>query len=206
MHFTETIHTGQVSFLGISIPALRSDGPTYLQSTAVDTLTCDIEGLHGDRHYGHALQSGGRQKRLYDKGTAIRNTRQWTAISSEELSAIQHNLALPQHLLPNHIGFNCLIDGLGPITQLPPLTHLVFSSAPVFTPGRADDVVWVVYAEVLPCKIAGSAVAYQFQQPALAPAFPKAAMGLRGCTGYVDKGGTINNGWYVHQLTPTYKD
>lgn len=206
MHFTETIHTGQVTFLGISAPALRSDGPAYLQSTTVDRLSCDIEGLRGDRHYGHALQSGGRQKRLYKRDTAIRNTRQWTAISTDELSAVQQNLTLSQKLLPNHIGFNCQIDGLGPITQLPPLTHLVFSAQSVFTPGRADDVVWVVYAEVLPCKIAGSAVADQFQQPALATAFPKAAMGLRGCTGYVDKGGTIKNGWYVHQLTPTYKD
>lgn len=206
MRFTDTIHTGTVTFLGISPPAKRSDGSDYLETRGVDQLPCDLEGLVGDRHQGYVLSSGGRQKTVYARGTSIRNNRQWTAISGEELATIQHNLGLKETVEAAHIGFNAQIDGLGPITQLPALTHLVFSPHATFAPKRPEDVVWVVYAEILPCEIAGSALAHRFQDPKLASAFPKASLGLRGCTGYVDKGGLVEEGWYVHQLTPTYKD
>lgn len=206
MRFTDTIHTGTVTFLGVSPPAKRSDGPGYLETQPCQQLTCDLEGLKGDRHHGLALRSGGRQKTVYARGTSIRNNRQWTAISGEELATIQHNLGLKETVEAAHIGFNTQIDGLGSITQLPPLTHLVFSPHSTFEAKRPEDVVWVVYAEVLPCEIAGSALAHRFQDPKLASAFPKASLGLRGCTGYVDKGGFIETDWYVHQLTPTYKD
>lgn len=206
MHFEKRIHTGKVTYLGISPPAVRSEEPTYLETQRVSALTCDLQGLQGDRHYGYSLKAGGRQKKLYTKGATLRNNRQWMAISDDELAALQRNLKLREKPGAAHIGGNVQIDGLGPVSQWPPLTHLVFSPHASFSPQQPEDVVWVVYAEVLPCRIAGRALAHRFQDPKLVDAFPKAAIGIRGCTGYVDKGGVIRHGWYVHRLTPTYQD
>ncbi len=46
-----------------------------------------FEGLVGDRHYGFTMSSNSRQPE-YPRGTEIRNKRQITILSKEELSEI----------------------------------------------------------------------------------------------------------------------
>jgi hypothetical protein len=57
------------------------------------------------------------------------------------------------------LGINLLIDGLGILNQLAPMTYLVFSNEPIFEPGREDDVVLVVFGGMGPCKITGRVLA-----------------------------------------------
>ena len=73
-------------------------------------------------------------------------------------------------------------------------------------PRREEDVTLVVYAQALPCKIAGKALAQIFDDDSLESKFPKAAIGFRGITGWVEKPGIIKKGYHGWVLTPKGKD
>ena len=102
---------------------------------------------------------------------------------------------------------NLLINGLGELSKLKPMTYLVFSPhKEEFKPGRKEDVVLVVYAQALPCRIAGRAIAEALDFSPAEQNFAKAAIGYRGTTGWVEKAGFIRPDYKVFALTPTGQD
>lgn len=192
----------------VSIHPDRSyQGDDYAVTKAVDELILTTEGVVGDRHFGYESISGGRQTNLYARGTRFRNNRQWSAISTTEVERIAQNLGIEGKLTPELLGVNLLIDGIENLTQLPPMTYLSISpEAGDFVSGRPDDVTLVVYAQALPCRYAGKALVDPCGNPALESAFPKDALGLRGATGWVERGGIIRSGYTVWAMTSTGRD
>ncbi len=208
MRFEKSILKGNVLQTYVSVhPDPAYDGEDYMFTKQVDLLMLTIEGVRGDRHYGVSTPSGGRFTTLYAKGTAVRNNRMWSAISPTEVAQIDTNLGLEGRLKPEHLGVNFLIDGIPQLTQLPPMTYLVFSSDQTgFKPGQAEDVVLVVYAEALPCVVVGEGIGLELGDESIKGRFPKAAIGIRGTTGWIEKSGIIRPGQAVYALTPTGKD
>lgn len=114
----------------------------------------------------------------------MRNSRQLTIVSVEELAEAAGALGIPR-LLPEWLGANLLISGLPHLTQLAPGTRLFF-------PGEA---VVVVEGENAPCRVAGKEVNRHFPERAdLAGAFPKAAVHRRGIAAWVERAGWIAAG------------
>ena len=182
------------------------EGDDYLVTTPVEELVLTPEGIVGDRHYGYLRDSDTRVKHLYKKGTPVRNNRQWLGISRREIWEIAVNLGVSIHsLTPELLGVNMLIDGIDRLSELPPLTHLVFSPHSYFEAGRDEDVVLVSYCQALPCAVAGKALVKPLSNDALEFGFPKAALGYRGLLGWVQKGGTIKPGYTIHIKFPTGK-
>lgn len=204
MRYDDKIHTGVITKMWISGLERSSGRDNYLNGNPVSSASFTLTGIQGDRHDTISHIAGPRQKSVYSKGTTIRNNRMWTAISSSEVAQIGATLGI-DGLTGGHLGCNMEIDGLGPVTKLPPLTLLQLSPHRQFAAGRPEDVTLIVYAEVLPCIIAGRSIASTFGDLTLAEQFPAAAMGRRGCTGWVEKAGMVHTGWYVHQLTPLYQ-
>jgi len=180
------------------------EGDDYLVTEAVEELVLTTEGIVGDRHYGYLRDSDTRVKHLYKKGIPVRNNRQWLGISSSEIWQMAKTLSTPD-LTPELLGVNLLIDGVGDLSELPPLTHLIFSPFNIFEAGRDEDVVLVSYCQALPCTVAGKALAKPFNDASLETRFPKAALGYRGLLGWVQKGGTVRPGYTVHVMFPTGK-
>lgn len=162
-----------------------SDSPTPITTQSLDL---DWAGAVGDRHYGLTMSSNARQANVYPRGTTIRNHRQLSIVDESELAVIAVNLGLPE-LSPGVIADNICTRGIPNLTQLAPMTRLVFEGGAVIMLG----------GENLPCVIAGGMV--QDRYGVRAEAFPKAAMGLRGVTGWVEHPGVITPGQRI-QIKP----
>lgn len=155
----------------------------------VDELVLDWGGPVGDRHHGETMSSNTRQRPVFERGTTIRNHRQLTIVDSAELATIAEALGLPG-LAPGLIADNICTEGLPGLTGLPRMTRLVFEGGVVVMTG----------GENLPCTISGALV--QAAHGTSPEAFPKAAMGHRGVTGWVEHPGIIRAGEGVRVVMP----
>ena len=157
----------RVEALGIA------DLPDDFLTREIDLAVLSFAGLEGDRHAGLTMRSGVRQKHL-PRGTEIRNSRQLSLVSVEELARIAAALGLPR-LDYRAFAANVLVSGIPSLTQLPSGTRLVFSSGAVL----------VVDGENEPCIKVGKRIAR---------GFVKAAHGLRGLVAWVERPGPIRRG------------
>lgn len=156
----------------------------------VDELVLDWGGPVGDRHHGLTMSSDVRQKEVFARGTEIRNHRQLSIVDAGELAEIAVNLGLPE-LAPGTIADNICTEGIDDLTSLAPLSRLVFDGGAVILTGGLNT----------PCTIAGGLVGDRYGTRA--EHFPKAAMGLRGITGWVERPGSIRPGTSVTVVPPT---
>jgi hypothetical protein len=151
-----------------------------------DELLFSLDGIPNNRHFGYQRLSGGREKKFYPRGTLIRNNRQWSAVSVEELKQIADTMQL-EEVKPEWIGANLLISGIPDLSLLPGLTRLTFR------PGSADEVVLIVYGQNKPCIHAHHSIENAVSQTVKNP-FTKAAANCRGLVGWVEKAGVVRVG------------
>ena len=154
-----------------------------------DVLDLDFGGAIGDRHYGLAMKSNARQKDVYPHGTEIRNHRQVSIVDMAELAEIAQSMGI-SHIAPGLIADNICTEGIDRLTQLPRMTRLIFEGGAVLMLG----------GENFPCTIAGAMVGAVHGTPK--SKFPKAAMGLRGVTGWVEHPGVVRPGMAIEVRTP----
>jgi hypothetical protein len=167
---------------GTTLAVLICDQPDTILSTRIAQVEVTFEGFTGEKHSGFTRPADSRTP-YYTRGTPIRNDRQVSILSAEEMAQAAANLGVPQ-IQPEWIGANLLLAGIPHLTHLPPNTRLVFSSGAVFK----------VTAENHPCKYAGRSIAEQVGRPELAELYPKAAAGLRGVVAVVELPGLICEG------------
>lgn len=167
----------EVAALGIA------DTPGEFVTRPIELTVLSFAGLEGDRHAGLTRRSGAREKHL-PKGTELRNTRQLSLVSVEELSRVASALGLPA-LDFTWLGANLLLRDAPSLTACPPGSRLVFPSGAVLA----------VDGENEPCRKAGGAIVRAVKgDPALASRFVKAAHRLRGLVGWVERPGVIRRG------------
>jgi hypothetical protein len=175
------------SQVGIVRAVLVGRDPHSLVSTPQPQVNVTFEGFDDDRHRGFTLHSDGRTP-FYPRGTVIRNERQVSLVSAEELAQIADALHLPE-VRPEWLGANLLVEGIPSFTLVPCRARLFFSSGAVL----------VMTGENLPCSNPGKVLQTQFPQVAgLAAAFPRAALHKRGLVAVVDRPGSIQAGDEVH--------
>jgi len=165
--------------------------PESMVSERRPQVQVTFEGFVGDRHAGMVMRTGGRNPR-YPRGTEIRNSRQVSICSQEELEQIAANLSIPM-VQSEWLGANLTLSGIPRLTLLPPSTRLYF----------ANGVTLAVEAENLPCTHAGEVIQEHYPDILnLAARFPKAAMHLRGVVAWVEKPGVIREGETVQVEIP----
>jgi MOSC domain-containing protein YiiM len=150
-----------------------------------------FEGFEGDRHAGLTRPSGSRTS-YYPRGVEIRNSRQVSILSAEELAEVAAALGIPR-LEPEWLGANLLLSGIPSLTLLPPGTRLQFS----------QDAALIVAGENAPCTDTGQAI--QDQNPAvsgLTTRFPQVAVHKRGIVAWVERPGQIAPGDSVRVVLP----
>ena len=159
------------------------------QPVSTDALELDWGGPVGDRHHGETMASDTRQSSVFPRGTEIRNHRQLSLVDLAELAQIAEALTIPR-IEPGTIAENITTEGIAALTSLPRMTRLVFPSGAVIMLGGANA----------PCTIAGGLVAREYgSRP---EAFPKAAIGRRGVTGWVERPGTVRTGDEIAIMLP----
>ncbi|PUA41237.1 MOSC domain-containing protein [Paenibacillus elgii] len=146
------------------------------------SVTVDLAGIPGDRHYGLTRPADSRQ-RFYPRGTDIANRRQISIVSVEELAQIAERLGLPE-VLPEWLGANLLLEGYPSLTLLPQGARLLFPAGT----GLIGE------GENLPCPGPGEAIAEATGHAAAATRFTAAAKKRRGIVCSVERIGTITEG------------
>ncbi|MEW5872952.1 MAG: DinB family protein [Chloroflexota bacterium] len=176
--------TGQV------VAVLTGADPDSLVTARQPQVVVNFSGLEGDKHSGFTRPSDGRTP-YYPRGTGIRNDRQVSIVSVEELEQVAAALGLPE-ILPEWLGANLLLSGIPNLTQLPTRTRLVFS----------HGVVLSVTGENLPCTGPGKVLQDHYNQDGLATQFPQAAIQRRGLVAVVEKPGILWPGEQVEIERP----
>ncbi len=167
---------------GIVAAVLIATDPRTLVSTRLLEAQVTFAGFDGDKHSGLTRPSDSRTP-YYPRGTEIRNDRQASIISAEEMRQVAAALDVPE-VLPEWLGANLLLSGVPSLSTLPPRTRLVFS----------DGVVLRVEEENHPCSGPAKVLAERYARPALASQFQKAAYHLRGLVASVERPGAIRPG------------
>lgn len=165
--------------------------PAAMISTAYRSVRVTMEGVEGDKHSGFIRLSDTRTPH-YPLGTRIRNTRQISIVSDEELTSIAAALDVPE-VLPEWLGANLALRQIPHLTHLPPSTRLFFP----------HDAVLVVEGENMPCLFPGKVLQRQYPGIAgLAGRFPKAALHRRGLVAWVERAGVIGEADEVRVAVP----
>ena len=89
--------------------------PEWMPGNPVDEVQVTWEGLVGDKHYGLTMKAGSSQK-PYPKGSEVRNVRQISIVSAEELNAVAESMQLPA-IDPSWVGANLMLSGVPGLTQ-----------------------------------------------------------------------------------------
>ena len=171
-----TQYRGIITWLGI-VP----DRDRQLQSQSCETLRATFAGPEGEAHGGLTRLSCSRVSAQYPRNTPIRNTRQFSVLSAEELSAIASKMGLDD-LHPGLVGATLVISGLPDLTHLPPSSRLQATGGATL----------VVDMENRPCTLPARPI--EDAHPGLGARFKTAAVGRRGVTAWVEAEGTLSLG------------
>lgn len=179
--------TGRVAWLG-TVP----DRDAALPSAVADRLVLGFDGPQGEAHAGLTRPSCSRVTMLYPRETEIRNVRQVTIVSAEELAAIAAEMGLPS-LDPRLLGATVAVEGIPDFTHVPPSSRLQ-------GPGGAT---LVVDMENLPCTLVSREI--EAVHPGFGKRWKPAAMGRRGVTAWVERPGTLSVGDSVTLFVPAQR-
>lgn len=79
---------------------------------------------------------------MYPKGTIIRNVRQLSILSDEEISEIASTLGTSHALDPSSLGASMVIKGIPDFSRLPPNSRLITQSGATITVGKSPHHVY----------------------------------------------------------------
>ena len=158
---------------------IHADHSNGIASTAIEEVEVTFEGIVGESHSGLTRSSCVRVKEQYPEGTIIRNTRQISIVSQEELAAIAKAMAI-ECIKPEWLGANLCLSGIADLTLLPPSSRLIFSGG----------VSLVIDAENEPCKYPAEVIdGFNLGSGKF---FVKHALGKRGVTAWVEREGVLS--------------
>ncbi len=168
---------------------LRPDRKAGFVKSPTNSLHLLLSGIDGDCHTGLTRKSDSRTLPVYPRNIDIRNVRQATIVSAEELAEVAAKLGIPA-LPASWLGANMTLSGIPNLTLLPPSSRLQFPSGATL----------VVDMENMPCRQVSDVVAET--HPDQASGFVKAATNKRGLTAWVEREGIIRLGDTVQVWVP----
>ena len=165
-----------ITYLG-TVP----DRDAALESTAVDQITALFSGPEGEAHGGLTRPSDSRVTSQYKRGTTIRNTRQFSILSAEDLAAIAAKMGLA-HLDGALVGATMVVQGIPDFSHIPPSSRLQNESGATLT----------IDMENRPCVLPAKPI--EAAHEGFGAKFKAAAKGRRGVTAWVEREGVFRVG------------
>ena len=170
-----TAFYGEVVWLG------RVGVAGVLASQPEPVLEARFDGVAGEVHGGLTRLSCSRVLPQYPRGTQIRNTRQFSLLSDEELALIAAGIGLPA-LSPHLLGASMVVRGIPDFSHVPPGSRLQ----------AATGATLVVDLENRPCMLPARGI--EAAHPGHGAAFRRAAKGRRGIVAWVEREGAFTLG------------
>jgi MOSC domain-containing protein YiiM len=169
-----TEFAARVVWLGTVVSADRSE----LLARPVERLELTFEGIAGSVHAGATRASCARVTSQHPKGATIRNVRQLSIVSAEEVSQIAAALGL-HGIDPARLGANIVVTGIEDFTHLPPSSRLQGPSGLTLVVDMLNQ----------PCQFPARSLARVHGEAA--QGFRRAAEGRRGVTAWVEREGPL---------------
>jgi len=164
---------GRVVWLG-RVP----DRAARLEAEALAEAELTFGGIAGEAHAGLTRPSCSRVLLQHPKGTEIRNVRQLSVLSAEELAEIEQAMGVDS-LFPAWVGASLVIEGIPDFTHVPPSSRLQGPSGASL----------VIDMENRPCQLPARVI--ESHRPGRGKAFKAAAEGRRGVTAWVEREGRL---------------
>ncbi len=174
-----TDHYGRIVWLGHVTQPVDKD--LLIHGAPLQEMRLTFAGYAGEVHGGLTRASCSRVSAQHPRGTEIRNTRQISIVSEEDLTAIAAELGLPG-VDPAWMGAGIVVAGIPDFTHLPPSSRLQNDSGATL----------VVDMENRPC--IEPATTIENARPGHGKAFKAAAQGRRGVTAWVEREGVLRVG------------
>lgn len=154
----------------------RVGTPDVLGSQPIGSVFASFAGIEGERHSGLTRASCSRVLPQYPRNTEIRNTRQLSVLSAEDLASIAGRMGLAA-LDPGLLGASMVLKGIPDFSRIPPGSRL-----------QADGgATLVVDLENRPCTLPAKGI--EAAHPGHGAAFKPAALGRRGVVAWVEREG-----------------
>ena len=179
-----TPFSGTIVWLG-TVPDRRAG----LTALGRETLMARFDGPEGEAHGGLTRLSCSRVMPLYARNTLIRNVRQFSILSAEELAEIAARMGVAA-LDPALVGATMVVQGIPDLSHLPPSSRLQAEGGATLVVDMQNR------ACVLPAKPIEAAL------PGFGKAFKAAASGRRGVTAWVEREGLLRVGDLVRLHVP----
>ncbi len=169
-----TDHKAKIVWLGKVGP----DAEGVRSAAAGSAVEASYAGVDGEVHSGLTRPSCVRTVTQFPEGTEIRNVRQFSVLSAEEMAATAAEMGL-ETLRPEWVGASIIIEGIDDFTHVPPSSRLM----------NAAGTSLVIDMHNRPCHYPGKEV--EKDKPGYGKAYKRAAMGRRGVTAWVEREGPL---------------
>ncbi len=179
-----TPFSGTIVWLG-TVPDRRAG----LTALGRETVMARFDGPEGEAHGGLTRPSCSRVMPLYARNTPIRNVRQFSILSAEDLAEIAARMGIDR-LDPALVGATMVVQGIPDLSHLPPSSRLQAEGGATLVVDMQNR------ACVLPAKPIEAAL------PGFGKAFKAAASGRRGVTAWVEREGLLRLGDRVSLHVP----
>lgn len=180
-----TRFTARITWLGHN-----PDRAAALETRPMTEMALTFAGPAGESHAGLTRPSDSRVLAQYRRGTPIRNTRQLSILSAEDLAAIAAAMGLPA-LDPALLGASMVIEGIPDFSHIPPSARLQDADS---------GTTLTIDMENRPCQLPAKPI--EARHPGLGRAFKRAALDRRGVTAWVEREGTIRLGAMLRLHVP----
>ncbi|KQI69219.1 sulfurase [Loktanella sp. 3ANDIMAR09] len=184
----KTEHTGRIVWMGRVPHRDRAE----IAGQPVTTMDLDFSGAAGEVHAGLTRPSCVRVTTQYPKGTEIRNVRQVSIVSAEELGMIADDLGLEQ-VDPAWLGASLVIEGIADFSHIPPSARLQ----------SQDGTTLTVDMQNAPCTLVAKTI--EEARPGHGKGFKAAAKGRRGVTAWVERPGRLALGDVITLHVPNQR-
>jgi hypothetical protein len=151
-------------------------GPLWAEPAA--QIMARFAGIEGEVHAGITAPSCSRMTAQYPERTEIRNTRQFSVLSAEELAEIAERMGIAA-LSPSLVGASMVLSGIPDFSHVPPGSRLQGASGATL----------VVNLNNRPCTIPAKAI--EAAHPGFGAKFKPAAANRRGIVAWVEREGTF---------------
>ena len=179
-----TAFFGTVTWLGHV-----GDREAALASSPLTAMAVSFSGPEGEAHGGLTRASCSRVASQYPSDTEIRNVRQLSILSHEDLAVIARVMGIDD-LDPALVGASMVISGIPDFSHVPPSSRLQADSGATL----------VIDMQNRPCTLPARGI--EAAHPGFGKAFKPAAEGRRGVTAWVEREGMFRLGERVRLHIP----
>ncbi len=179
-----TRHTGEIVWLGHV-----ADRDAKLASDPVSEIAATFAGFAAESHGGLTRPSDTRVAAQYPLNTEIRNTRQFSILSQEELDIIAAEMGIAE-FDPAWAGASIVVRGIPDFSLVPPSSRLQTQNGTTLT----------VDMQNRPCVLPAAEI--DAAHPGIGRAFKPAAKNRRGITAWVEREGLLRIGDIVRLHIP----